>query len=169
MHETRKTTTQDKMSETIENPYTSIGSKPKEDGDEGNKCKRTRKKKGTCFSHLEKCNSRRQRKQDAECTDEMISALAEDGKRSKSAFYELSHGGSGGQFCPKIKSAHNWSFLSKVDLVHLQTCHVNNGLSAEQKQNQEAVSSLDATKAKVKEGNTITTENTTEVQENRQS
>eukprot|EP00957_Ditylum_brightwellii_P046534 3531405-Ditylum_brightwellii.AAC.1 len=86
MHKTLKTTTQDEMSETAENPYTSIGSKPKEDVDEGTKCKRTRKKKGTHFFHLDKCNLRMQRKQDAESTEEMIRALAEDGKRSNQLF-----------------------------------------------------------------------------------
>jgi hypothetical protein len=135
------------------------------DGSDGNKGispkKKARKKKGSRFQDLEKRKSRQQQKQDADSTHDMLQKLAkETGKGFKTSFYELSDGGIGGRFSTKETSLWNLPSTSGHGVVHLQTCS-DKDLSAVQKQDQRAVSSLDATNAETND--TATNKNNTGV------
>ena len=153
------------MSDIEANTYTSIETPPIIDGSDGNKGispkKKARKKKGSRFQDLEKRKSRRQQKQDADSTHDILQDLAkETGKALKKSFYELSDGGIGGRFSKKETSSWNLPSTSGHGVVHLQTCS-DKGLSAVQKQDLRAVSSLDATNAETND--TTTNKNNTGV------
>ena len=91
----------------------------------------------------------------------MLQKLAkETGKGLKNSFYELVDGGVGGRFSKKETSSWNLPSTSGHGVVHLQTCS-DKGLSAVQKQDLRAVSSLDATNAKTND--TTTNKNNTGV------